>query len=117
MNTIHMPGFTAEEALSQSRTARDASYLHGSVGISADGVVVVQPQAQVQVQGQDKIGKKCERKEMNGTSTFGNCENVCDGKDVTRDALNNRWVCKASLVVDTSFVRRSPMTAAMLWSV
>jgi len=45
--------------------------------------------------GQDKKGQKCERQEKNG-STFGNCESptICKDKEVTRDALNNRWVCK-----------------------
>src|SRR5689334_17878589 len=51
------------------------------------------------VQGQDKTGKNCERVDTAGSSTFGKCESVCKGKDVTRDAPNNRWVCKASKLV------------------
>ncbi len=50
------------------------------------------------VQGQDKTGKNCERQDTAGSSTFGKCESVCKGKDVVRDALNNRWVCKAYAV-------------------
>lgn len=97
MNTINMAGFTAEAALTKSRKAYCATYFPGSFGISADGVAAVQPQ--VPVLGQDKTGKDCERKETNGGSTFGKCETICKDKEVTRDALNNRWVCKASLVV------------------
>ena len=54
------------------------------------------------VQGQDKTGKNCERVDTPGSSTFGKCENVCKDKEVTRDALNNRWVCKASVRVSTT---------------
>lgn len=50
------------------------------------------------VQGQDKTGKNCERIDTPGSSTFGKCENVCKDKEVTRDAPNNRWVCKATKV-------------------
>jgi hypothetical protein len=50
------------------------------------------------VKGEDKTGKKCERKDTPGSSTFGNCETICKGKDVVRDALNNRWVCKVYAV-------------------
>ena len=50
------------------------------------------------VTGQDKAGKNCERIDTPGSSTFGKCENVCKDKEVTRDAPNNRWVCKASKV-------------------
>src|SRR5438046_2660796 len=38
----------------------------------------------------------CERKETNGTSTFGKCDSICKGQEVTRDAANNRWVCSAA---------------------
>ena len=58
------------------------------------------------VQGQDKAGKNCERIDTPGSSTFGKCENVCKDKEITRDAPNNRWVCKASKVV----VNRTPIT-------
>ena len=51
------------------------------------------------VQGQDKTGKNCERIDSPGSSTFGKCENVCKDKEVTRDAPNNRWVCKATKAV------------------
>ncbi|MBI1764616.1 MAG: hypothetical protein HYR56_24600 [Acidobacteria bacterium] len=51
------------------------------------------------VQGQDKAGKNCERIDSPGSSTFGKCENVCKDKEVTRDAPNNRWVCKAAKTV------------------
>lgn len=50
-------------------------------------------------QGQDVAGKNCERIDTPESSTFGKCENVCKDKDVTRDAENNRWVCKASKTV------------------
>ena len=43
-------------------------------------------------------GSQCERVETNGSSTFGRCETVCRGKEVTRDAANNRWVCRATAV-------------------
>lgn len=46
--------------------------------------------------GQDKTGKNCERVDTPGSSTFGKCESVCKDKEITRDAPNNRWVCKAS---------------------
>jgi hypothetical protein len=46
--------------------------------------------------GQDVAGKNCERIDTPVSSTFGKCENVCKDKEVTRDAENNRWVCKAS---------------------
>jgi len=46
--------------------------------------------------GQDVAGKNCERIDTPESSTFGKCENVCKDKEVTRDAANNRWVCKAS---------------------
>jgi hypothetical protein len=97
MNSMNMPGFAAEAALCKSRKAYYATCFLSSFGISLDGVAVVQPQ--VQVQGQDKAGKNCERKETGGGSTFGKCETICNGKDLTRDALNDRWVCSASLVV------------------
>ncbi len=45
--------------------------------------------------GQDVKGKECERVDTSESSTFGKCENVCKDKEVTRDAPNNRWVCKA----------------------
>jgi hypothetical protein len=45
--------------------------------------------------GQDVRGKECERIDTAESSTFGKCENVCKDKEVTRDAPNNRWVCKA----------------------
>jgi hypothetical protein len=48
------------------------------------------------IQGQDKTGKNCERKDTAESSTFGRCENVCKDKEVTRDAENNRWVCSAT---------------------
>jgi hypothetical protein len=65
-----------------------------------------------QVQGQDKTGKNCERVDTAGSSTFGKCESVCKGKDVTRDAPNNRWVCKASkLVVGRPPVQGAPSDA------
>lgn len=48
------------------------------------------------IQGQDKTGKNCERKDTSESSTFGKCESVCKDKDVTRDAENNRWVCSAA---------------------
>jgi hypothetical protein len=48
------------------------------------------------VVGQDKTGKNCERIDTPGSSTFGKCESVCKDKEITRDALNNRWVCKAA---------------------
>ena len=51
------------------------------------------------IQGQDKTGKNCERIDTAESSTFGKCENVCKDKEVTRDAENNRWVCKASKTV------------------
>lgn len=50
-------------------------------------------------QGQDLPGKDCERIDTKESSTFGKCENVCKGKEVTRDAPNNRWVCKATKAV------------------
>lgn len=53
------------------------------------------------VQGQDKTGKNCERVDTPESSTFGKCESVCKDKEVTRDALNNRWVCKAAKTVKT----------------
>lgn len=53
------------------------------------------------VVGQDKAGKNCERIDTPESSTFGKCENVCKDKDVTRDAENNRWVCKASKAIVT----------------
>ncbi len=46
--------------------------------------------------GQDVAGKNCERIDTAESSTFGKCENVCKDKEVTRDAPNNRWVCKAA---------------------
>ncbi len=49
--------------------------------------------------GQDVAGKNCERVDTPESSTFGKCENVCKDKEVTRDAENNRWVCKASKTV------------------
>lgn len=54
------------------------------------------------VQGQDKTGKNCERVDTPGSSTFGKCENVCKDKEITRDALNNRWVCKATAKVSNN---------------
>ncbi len=54
------------------------------------------------VQGQEKTGKNCERKDTSTSSTFGKCESVCKDKDLTRDAPNNRWVCKASSVKVTN---------------
>jgi hypothetical protein len=54
------------------------------------------------VQGQDKAGKNCERIDTPGSSTFGKCENVCKDKEVTRDAPNNRWVCKSAKTVKTT---------------
>jgi len=53
--------------------------------------------AAFETKGEDKTGQNCERIDSPGSSTFGKCENVCAGKEVTRDALNNRWVCKARL--------------------
>ena len=47
--------------------------------------------------GEDKSGQNCERIDSPGSSTFGKCENVCSGKEVTRDAINNRWVCRARM--------------------
>lgn len=49
--------------------------------------------------GQDVAGKNCERIDTPESSTFGKCENVCKDKEVTRDAVNDRWVCKASKTV------------------
>ena len=49
-------------------------------------------------QGQDHAGKNCERVDSPGSSTFGKCEDVCNGKEVTRDATNNRWVCQGRRV-------------------
>lgn len=49
--------------------------------------------------GQDVAGKNCERIDTPESSTFGKCENVCKDKEVTRDAENNRWVCKAAKTV------------------
>ena len=48
--------------------------------------------------GQDKEGKNCERTDTKESSTFGKCEKVCKDKPLTRDALNDRWVCKASAI-------------------
>ena len=47
--------------------------------------------------GEDKTGQNCELIGSSGSSTFGKCESVCAGKEVTRDAINNRWVCKARI--------------------
>jgi hypothetical protein len=47
--------------------------------------------------GEDKSGQNCELIGSSGSSTFGKCENVCSGKEVTRDAINNRWVCRARM--------------------
>ena len=61
-------------------------------------------------QGQDVSGKNCERKDTSESSTFGKCENVCKDKEVTRDAENNRWVCKASkAVVSRPDINRAPV--------
>ena len=61
-------------------------------------------------QGQDVAGKNCERIDTPESSTFGKCENVCKDKEVTRDAPNNRWVCKASKsVVARPRVERAPV--------
>lgn len=43
--------------------------------------------------GLDKAGKNCDRIEADGSSTYGKCETVCPYKPVTRDTVNNRWVC------------------------
>ncbi|MCI0389198.1 MAG: hypothetical protein MOB07_10615 [Acidobacteria bacterium] len=60
--------------------------------------------------GQDVAGKNCERIDTPESSTFGKCENVCKDKEVTRDAPNNRWVCKASKsVVARPRVDRAPV--------
>jgi hypothetical protein len=46
MNTMSMPGYTAEASLSkQGRLYRSpATYLSDSFGVSRDGIAVVQPQ-------------------------------------------------------------------------
>src|SRR5215475_13686680 len=60
--------------------------------------------------GQDVAGKNCERIDTPESSTFGKCENVCKDKEVTRDAENNRWVCKASKTVGSRpGVERAPI--------
>jgi hypothetical protein len=61
--------------------------------------------------GQDVAGKNCERIDTPESSTFGKCENVCKDKEVTRDAPNNRWVCKASKAVGSRpRVERAPVS-------
>jgi hypothetical protein len=61
-------------------------------------------------QGQDVAGKNCERVDTAESSTFGKCENVCKDKEVTRDAENNRWVCKASkAVVSRPSINKAPV--------
>jgi hypothetical protein len=61
--------------------------------------------------GQDLPGKDCERIDTKESSTFGKCENVCKDKEVTRDAPNNRWICKASkAVVARPRVERAPVS-------
>jgi len=60
--------------------------------------------------GQAVAGKNCERIDTPESSTFGKCENVCKDKEVTRDAENNRWVCKASKTVGSRpGVERAPI--------
>jgi hypothetical protein len=73
-----------------------ALFAVAGAGILCSIVLISSPSNAEQIQGQDKTGKNCERIETNGTSTFGKCQNICKDKDLTRDALNNRWVCKAS---------------------
>lgn len=73
----------------------------GAVLLSAAALISFQSPASAlafdkKKQGQDVTGKNCERVDTPGSSTFGKCENVCKDKEVTRDAENNRWVCKAS---------------------
>src|SRR5262245_33338310 len=72
----------------------------GAVLLSAAALISPQSPASAlafeKKQGQDVAGKNCERIDTPGSSTFGKCENVCKDKEVTRDAPNNRWVCKAS---------------------
>ena len=45
-------------------------------------------------QGQNKKDERCELKGKNG-STYGKCQIVCKDKNVTKDRVNNRWVCAA----------------------
>lgn len=66
------------------------------------------------VQGQDKAGKNCERKDTSGSSTFGRCENVCKDKEVTRDAPNNRWVCQAYKSTVKSQAQQAPSNGGVL---
>jgi hypothetical protein len=46
--------------------------------------------------GQDVGDKNCERVDTPESSTFGKCKSVCKDKDVTWDAVNRRYVCKAA---------------------
>lgn len=65
-------------------------------------------------QGQDVSGKNCERVDTAESSTFGKCENVCKDKEVTRDAENNRWVCKATkAAVSRPGIDRAPVVGAV----
>ncbi len=93
MSTMKMPGFTAEASLykisGHCQPGRQALNLPAQTNSS------IYPAT---MKGEDKTGKNCEREEKNGSSTFGKCESVCKGKELTRDALNNRWVCKASAI-------------------
>lgn len=66
------------------------------------------------VKGQDKAGKNCERKDTPGSSTFGKCENVCKDKEVTRDALNNRWVCQAYKSTGKAQLEQAPNSGGVL---
>jgi hypothetical protein len=52
--------------------------------------------AEAKVQGQDVGDKNCERIDGPESSTFGKCKSVCQGKDVTWDAVGRRYVCKAA---------------------
>lgn len=86
--------------------------------LCAAALISLQPTAVLAapVQGQDKTGKNCERKDTPESSTFGKCENVCKDKDVTRDAENNRWVCNANAKAPGSQapVNRVPITEKVL---
>jgi len=75
------------------------------IGAAAWMTVPSQISAFEKVTGQDKAGKNCERIDSPGSSTFGKCESVCKDKEVTRDAPNNRWVCKAARVQARDDVR------------
>ena len=67
--------------------------------ISLSSPSLVSAEQKRPVQGQDVGDEKCERIDGPESSTFGKCKSVCQGKDVTWDAVGRRYVCKAKAVV------------------